>query len=162
MDTTYYSHQHHGKRIISAVIEKSLRFLENSEMIVENGDQISATEFGTLVSQLYIDPKSADIIVEHLRRVTEYSDMGLLQLICSTPDMYTLYVANRDLHYLERFICEHDRELWLNIPLDNEEAYFRGLKTSMLLFDWAQEIPEPMICERYSVGPGIYTPCSKA
>jgi helicase len=158
MDTTYYYHQHHGKRIISTVIERSLRFLEKSEMIVENSGQLSATEFGTLVSQLYIDPESAEIIVRHLRRVTDYSDMGLLQLICSTPDMYTLYVANRDRHYLERFLCEHERDLWLDIPLDDEEVFFRGLKTSMLLYDWSQEIPDTMICERYSVGPGdIYT-----
>jgi helicase len=154
MEQTFYHHQRKGQRILNAVIDRSLRFLEDAEMVVENGDLLSSTEFGTLVSQLYIDPHSADLIVRQLGKAEEYSDIGLLQMVCATPDMYTLYVANRDLHYLERFVFEHDRELWMDLPIEDEEEYYRTLKTAMVLNDWSMEVPEAMICERYSIGPG--------
>jgi helicase len=154
MEQTFYHHQRKGQRILNTVIDRSLRFLEDTEMVVENGDLLSSTEFGTLVSQLYVDPHSADLIVRQLGKAEEYSDIGLLQTVCATPDMYTLYVANRDLHYLERFVFEHDRELWMDLPIDDEEEYYRTLKTAMVLNDWSLEVPEAMICERYSIGPG--------
>jgi helicase len=37
---------------------------------------------------------------------------------------------------------------------DDQEEYYRALKTAMLLTDWAEELPDARICERYSVGPG--------
>jgi helicase len=36
----------------------------------------------------------------------------------------------------------------------DDESYYRAVKTCMLLSDWADEVPDAMICERYGVGPG--------
>jgi helicase len=154
MRTTFYFHQKKQDRILESVIGRALQFLDGAEMIVQQEDLLSATEYGTIVSQLYIDPKSADIILDGLLEAEEYSDIGLLQLICSTPDMYTLFVGNKDRHYLDRFVLEHEDELWVDYPYEETEEYFRALKTAMVLFDWSREIPEATICERYSVGPG--------
>lgn len=151
---TFYQHQHKASRLIDAVTERGLLFLDDAEMVVETGARISATEYGTVVSQLYIDPRGAESIVTCMASMEEYSDIGLLQLLCSTPDMYTLYVNNRDLHYLDRFLIEHEDELWVHLDFGEEEGFYRALKTAMLLKDWASEIPEATICERYSVGPG--------
>jgi helicase len=155
MDQTFYMHQHRQNRSIVRVIDRVIRYLQNTEMTVETGTRLDATEFGTLVSQLYIHPRSAELIVDRLRSLTAYSDVGLLQLICSTPDMNTLYVSNNDLYYLDRFICKREDDLWLGPPVGEEdESYYRAIKTTMLLSDWAEEVPEAMICERYGVGPG--------
>jgi helicase len=154
MRTTFYFHQKKTDRILESVIERTLSFLDGAEMIVRQDDLLSATEYGMIVSQLYIEPVSADIIVDGLLKAEDYSDIGLLQLICSTPDMYTLFVGNKDCHYLERFVLEHEGDLWIDFPFDETEGYFRALKTAMVLFDWSREIPEATICERYSIGPG--------
>ena len=154
MARTFYTHQHKGSRLIGSVTERALQFLDTAEMVVENGGRYSATEYGGLVSQLYIDPRGAESIVRCMCAAKDYSDMGLLQTLCSTPDMYTLYVNNRDLGYLERFLLEHEEELWQPLGFGEEEEYFRALKTAMLLRDWSMEVPEATICERYSVGPG--------
>ena len=37
---------------------------------------------------------------------------------------------------------------------ESAEAYYRSLKTAMLLSDWTDELSDTKICERYSVGPG--------
>lgn len=154
MQTTFYFHQKKSDRVLGSVIARALSFLDRAEMIVQQGELLGATEYGMIVSQLYVDPVSADIILNRILCTEEYSDIGLLQVICSTPDMYTLYVGNRDLHYLERFVLEHEGELWIEYPLDQDEEYFRALKTAMVLYDWSHEIPDATICERYSIGPG--------
>ena len=53
-------------------------------------------------------------------------------------------------------IGEHEEGLWLPMPPeeDEDEAYFRAIKTAMLLSDWTDELPDAKICERYAVGPG--------
>ena len=70
--------------------------------------------------------------------------------------MPNLYARNADIPALDRMREAHLCELWFTPPLDEEEAetYYRALKTTMLLSDWADELPDAKICERYSVGPG--------
>jgi helicase len=108
------------------------------------------------VSKLYIDPRSAAAIVSMLRERDIYTDLGLLQVICSTPDMPKLYVRNTDIAALSRMTDDRGEDLWLRLPYDDDEteAYYRALKTAMLLSDWTDELSDTKICERYSVGPG--------
>jgi len=156
MNRSFYVHEHRQGRLMQRAVDSALKFLVDAEMVLEIGEHIGATEFGSLVSRLYIDPRSAALIVTTLRERTDYADIGLLQLICSTPDMPRLYVRNSDRPQLERMIGEHEEELWLPMPPDEEEdeEYFRAIKTAMLLTDWTDELPDARICERYTVGPG--------
>jgi helicase len=156
MDRSFYVHEHRQGRLMQRAVDSALKFLVESEMVLEIGEHIGATEFGSLVSRLYIDPRSAAMIVTTLRERTEYADIGLLQTICSTPDMPRLYVRNTDRMQLDRMIDKHVDELWLPMPEDEDDAenYYRAIKTAMLLTDWADEMPDAGICERYAVGPG--------
>ncbi|HET6580316.1 MAG TPA: ATP-dependent DNA helicase [Methanoregula sp.] len=156
MNRTFYVHEHRQGRLIQRAVDAALTFLINAEMVAEVGDNLGSTNFGTLVSKLYIDPRSAALIVSALREKESYSDLGLLQVICSTPDMPKLYVRNSDIAALSRMIEDHTEDLWVFLPEEEEsaEAYYRSLKTAMLLSDWTDELPDTKICERYSVGPG--------
>ncbi|MDD1686810.1 ATP-dependent DNA helicase [Methanoregula sp.] len=156
MDRSFYVHEHRQGRLMKKAVDAALKFLTDAGMVLEVGDTLGATEFGTLVSRLYIDPRSAALIVSTLREREEYADLGLLHLICSTPDMPKLYVRNTDRGALDHMIETHEGELWIPIPEEEEdqEAFYRALKTAMLLTDWADELPDARICERYSVGPG--------
>jgi len=156
MDRTFYVHEHRQGRLMKKAVDAALVFLVSSEMVVEVGEHLGATEFGGMVSRLYIDPRSAALIVGALRKNADYADLGVLQVICSTPDMPKLYARNTDIPALDRMTEAHAGELWLDFPLDEEETepYYRTLKTAMLLSDWADELPDAKICERYSVGPG--------
>ncbi len=156
MNRSFYVHEHRQGRLMHRAVDAALKFLVDAEMVLEIGEHLGATEFGSLVSRLYIDPRSAARIVATLRERTDYADIGLLQLICSTPDMPRLYVRNTDRAQLDRMIGEHEEELWLPMPPEEEEAehYFRTIKTAMLLADWTDELPDATICERYAVGPG--------
>lgn len=156
MNRSFYSHEHRHGRLMQRAVDSALKFLVSSEMVLEIGEHIGATEFGSLVSRLYIDPRSAAMIISTLRERETYTDIGLLQLICSTPDMPRLYARNTDKPALDRMIEEHEEGLWLPLPQDEDEGetYYRAIKTAMLLSDWADELPDAQICERYGVGPG--------
>jgi len=156
MNRSFYVHEHRQGRLMQRAVDTALKFLVDAEMVLEVGENIGATEFGSLVSRLYIDPRSAAMIVSTLRERETYADTGLLQLICSTPDMPRLYVRNADQTQLDRMITEHEEDLWIPMPdeEDEVESYYRAIKTAMLLNDWTDELPDAKICERYSVGPG--------
>jgi helicase len=156
MNRSLYTREHHQGRLMQRAVESALQFLVGAGMIEECGDSLGATAFGSLVSRLYIDPRSAATIVTTLRTITEYSDIGLLQLVCSTPDMPRLYVRNTDRLQLDRMIDAREDRLWLPFPSNDEmvENYYRELKTAFLLADWTDELADARICERYSVGPG--------
>ncbi|MFZ1897647.1 ATP-dependent DNA helicase [Methanoregula sp.] len=156
MNRSFYVHEHKQGRLIHRAVDDALQFLIAAEMVIEVGEHIGATDLGTLVSRMYIDPRSASAIVTTLREKEEYADLGLVQLICSTPDMPTLYAKNSDLPALSRMMEDKGGDLWLPLPTDEDEAegYYRAIKTAMLLSDWTDELPDEKICERYAVGPG--------
>jgi helicase len=156
MDRTFYVHENRKARLIQRSVDAALAFLVSSDMLLEVGEHLGATGFGMIVSRLYIDPRSAEIIVRELRAHDEYTDLGLLHLICCTPDMPTLYARNSDLPALFRVLEKSSGQLWVAQPRDNDESemFYRSLKTALLLSDWADELSEEKICERYSVGPG--------
>lgn len=156
MDGTFYAHQGESPLALKRVVQRALEFLREAEMITEVGEWLEPTEYGSLVSRLYIDPRSAEVIVKAMIGLgrKEYTDIGLLHLLCSTPDMPTLFVRRDDMYLLDRFLADHRDDLWMEIPWDAGEGFDRSLKTALLLADWADEIGEDTICERYSVGPG--------
>ncbi len=154
MDGTFYAHQGESPLALSRAVNRVIEFLREAEMITEVGEWLEATEYGSLVSRLYIDPRSAEVIVTAMTGRKEYTDIGLLHLLCTTPDMPTLYVRRNDMYVLDRFLADHRDDLWMEIPWDAGEGFDRSLKTALLLGDWADEVGEDVICERYSVGPG--------
>lgn len=156
MNRSFYVHEHRQGRLMQRAVDSALKFLIDEEMVLVVGEHLGATEFGSLVSRLYIDPRSAAQIIATLRKRENYADIGLLQLICSTPDMPRLYVRNTDRLQLDRMIDAHEEDLWLPLPDEEEELeeYFRAIKTALLLTDWTDELPDARICERYAVGPG--------
>ena len=154
MEATFHAHTHPEGKRLSRVVDRGLSYLEGAEMITGIGGVLEPTRYGATVSRLYLDPRSAELVTGMLQVQDSFSEIGLLQLIASTPDMYTLYVKRDDLPVLERFIFEHEEELWMPFSFEDSEAYFRSLKTALLLRDWVEEVGEGLICERWGVGPG--------
>jgi len=151
---TFYGYTHASTRALDTIVDQSLEFLAKTEMITEIGDLLQATEYGALVSRLYIDPLSAEAISGAMLEADTYTDRALLQVVCSTPDMPALYLKSRDLQYLETYLFEHGDDLWQQVPWEDREQFYRSVKTAMLLGDYTDEVPEAIICERYDVGPG--------
>ncbi|PSQ44375.1 ski2-like helicase, partial [Halobacteriales archaeon SW_7_68_16] len=110
------------------------------------------------VSRLYLDPMSAAEIVDGLTGAEDPSALGLYHLTARTPDMYELFLRSGDRETYTEIGYERETELLGETPSEFEEARFEdwlaALKTARLLEDWADEVGEDRITERYDVGPG--------
>jgi helicase len=84
--------------------------------------------------------------------------LALYHLVSRTPDMYELYLRSGDREKYAELYYEHETELLGAAPSEYEEDRFEhwlsALKTAKLLEDWAEELDEDKITNRYGVGPG--------
>jgi helicase len=83
--------------------------------------------------------------------------MGLYHLVARTPDMYELYLRSGDEEEYQMLAFEREAEFLGPMPSEfdpNFEDWLSALKTARLLEDWASEVDEDEITERYAVGPG--------
>ena len=83
------------------------------------------------------------MIVTTLREKDVYADLGLVQLICSTPDMPTLYAKNSDLPALSRMMEDKPANSGSHCQRTKMmlKSTYRAIKTAMLLSDWTDELP---------------------
>lgn len=158
MRKTFFAFQF-GVERVESVVERVLDFLEKNELIRVRGDLLTPTPLGELTSALYIDPLSAVIIRDGLKLVstTPPSDVALLHLISSTPDMPPLYLGEKDYEWFEREYFSHRSEFL--IPVEEEdpilfEQSLASLKTALMLKAWVEEEREDDIHEKFGVGAG--------
>ncbi|MFC7201018.1 ATP-dependent DNA helicase [Halospeciosus flavus] len=191
LDETLYATQTDDPQRLETVTDDVLAYLARNDFLERDGDQLSATRSGHLVSQLYVDPMSAAEIIHGLEvgpSVESASDgdgddsetsfrtaselaadddgdddpdptpFGLYHLVSRTPDMYELYLRSGDREEYAELAYEREAELLGRAPSEYEDArwedWLSALKTAKLLEDWASELDEERIAERYGVGPG--------
>jgi helicase len=85
------------------------------------------------------------------------SPLGLYHLVSRTPDMYELYLRSGDREQYTELAYEREDELLGSTPREEAaefEDWLSALKTAKLMEDWASELDEDRIAERYDVGPG--------
>jgi helicase len=150
---TFFAYQRGVKQVLP-VVERVLDFLEREEMVKRVGEKYVATEFGQLVSALYIDPLSAVRVREGLKNITATpSDFALLHMVCHTPDMPLLGL--RRVEEIEVMLGE--QEFLYPIPRPEEAAYeyfLREVRTACMLLEWVEEEEEESIHQKFGVGAG--------
>ncbi|PSP92742.1 ski2-type helicase [Halobacteriales archaeon QS_4_62_28] len=84
--------------------------------------------------------------------------LGLYHLVARTPDMYELYLRSGDEEEYSQIAYEREGEFLGRMPSEFEDNRFEdwlsALKTARMLEDWASEVNEDEITDRYAVGPG--------
>ncbi|GAB3707294.1 ATP-dependent DNA helicase [Halorubrum pallidum] len=89
---------------------------------------------------------------------SDVTPLGLYHLVSRTPDMYELYLKSGDREEYTELCYEREPEFLGDVPSEYEDVRFEdwlaSLKTARLLEDWATEVDEDRIAERYGVGPG--------
>lgn len=164
---TFFAYQQ-DKWMLEDVINDCLDFLIDNAMVSETEDIEDAsklilrgTRLGGLISMLYIDPLSGSNIVDGLKNAgkdaVKVTDMTLLHLVCSTPDMRQLYLRNTDYTIVNDYIVAHSDEFH-DIPNQSKQTdyeWFMGeVKTAMLLEEWITEVSAEDITRHFNVGEG--------
>jgi helicase len=154
---TFYACQN-NQRNISHHVESALAFLEDGELIdISQDDEYSATPLGKRASQLYIDPQTAILFRDILTQADEPTPLGILHMICHTPDQPVTFVPRSEIEEYEVFIDDNSNEFLIEPPDIEDEHYgdFLGeVKTARLLGEWISESTERNITEKYGVGMG--------
>lgn len=158
-DRTFYASQAPSTERLERVLEDVLRFLERNEFLEIEDDTFEPTALGHVVARVYIDPLSASIIVDGLDQSDgKPTALGLYQLVSRTPDMFDLYLRQGDRPRYEELLAARENELLGPTPHPGDEGpyedFLSALKTAKLLEDWADELDDDRIAERYRVGPG--------
>ncbi len=176
---TFFANQYGDIEKIEGKLERVLKELESYKFIIigEKGEFISkdfmpafqlsqstplkATKIGKRVSELYIDPISANLILTVMS--DEDTNIHNLMTICQCDEMKPLLNPRKaEYEELEVQLAHNDMEapdIW-----DVEyEDFLSSFKTALLLQDWIDEAGEDKILERYNVTPGeLYNKTSRA
>ncbi|MFB6362008.1 MAG: ATP-dependent DNA helicase [Halobacteriales archaeon] len=156
LDRTLYAVQTDEPGRLERVTDTVLDYLDVNGFLERDGG-LEATRLGHATSQLYLDPMSAAEIVDGLEAAEAPTALGLYHLVCRTPDMYQLYLRSGDRETFAELAYEREAELLGRTPSEFDDAFedwLSALKTAKLLEDWAEELDEDRITERYGVGPG--------
>ena len=159
LERTLYATQTDETGRLETVTENVLQYLERNEFLEREDGDLRATGLGHRVSQLYVDPMSAAEIVHGLRAADDRpTAFGLYHLVSRTPDMYELYLRSGDREEYTELAYERETEFLGSMPSEFEDDAFEdwlsAVKTARLLEDWASELDEDEITDRYGVGPG--------
>ncbi|MFB6157740.1 MAG: helix-hairpin-helix domain-containing protein, partial [Haloferacaceae archaeon] len=162
LDRTLYAAQSEGRGDLERVTDDVLEYLDRNGFL-DREDGLAATGLGRTVSRLYLDPMSAAEMLDGLRAAEGEGEdavkpLGLYHLVARTPDMYELYLKSGERETYTELCYEREGELLGATPSEFEDVRFEewlaALKTAKLLEDWADEVDEDRIAERYGVGPG--------
>jgi helicase len=158
LEQTLYASQTDESGRLERVTDDVLGYLEANDFLERDGDGLRATGLGHTVSRLYLDPMSAAEMLDGLREAEEPTALGLYHLVSRTPDIYQLYLRSGEREDLAMEAYEREGEFLGAMPSEFEderwEDWLSALKTAKLLEDWANEVDEDQVTERYGVGPG--------
>lgn len=157
---TFYGHQN-DIGTTEHQVKSVLRFLIDEGMLENDGSNLLVTKFGSRVSQLYIDPLSAVILRDGLKTAETFdlppTEISVLHLIASTPDVRNLYLRQKDMSELQKFLWEYSDEFLAEVPEEWDpkfEFFLMRLKTALMLNDWISEKSEEAIITRFKTGSG--------
>ena len=133
-------------------------FLRRHELL-DRGEELRATRFGELTSELYLDPLSAIVLREALARAPlGVGSFPLLAAVAATPDLPALFLRRgEEADLLARYTDEAEELLVRpeEPPLDLDlEGFLATLKTATVLEAWLAETPIVEITEKFGIGAG--------
>ncbi len=176
---TFYAKQYGDINSIAAKIDRIIEELESYKFILVGSRsefiskefmpafqltqdmELRATKLGKRVSELYIDPVSANFILSMMNE--EDSAVQNLMTICQCVEMKPLLTVKKaEYEEIEDALAKSDIEspdVW-----DVEyEDFLESFKTALMLQEWTNESGEDFINERFGVTPGeLYSKTANA
>jgi len=159
IDGTFYSYQSERWELDHHVTS-ALDYLEHGKLVdINEAAQYYATPLGQRASKLYIDPSTAILFRDALKNAEMLSEVGILHLICHSPDQPLSYVTKNEIEEIIALIDSNEDKFLVPIPdsWEDPEGYSKFLsevKTSYLLIDWINEVTENTMTEKFNVGMG--------
>lgn len=158
-ERTLFAEQY-GMQGIAEKLENVVAFLVENNMLKTSGKQLSASELGKRVSELYIDPLSAVRLIEGLKASPSVLDeISILHLVSRTTDIPSIPMSRIPLEKLELYYERNKTSLLVTAPdpeiePEEYETFLHDFKKVITLEAWVNEVSEGDIYERFRVEPG--------
>ncbi len=172
---TFYGFQYHNAdkiKIIIINILKELNFWKFIEIEDENFNDIDtkfkATRLGKRISELYIDPLSANWIVNVLKDISKLNNINVKSINYTKIDyeLVILYLISntQELKPYNKIIKESNflfpiyKDIGIDFYNENEFNFNYALNaftTSLMLKNWIEELSDNNIITKYSITPGF-------
>ncbi len=145
---------------IEGAVEDIIDLLTAEGLTERDGDRVAVTAFGKRTSDLYIDPRTAVLLRDAVRRIDDDTeDIPILHAAAATPDVLGMYPRKADEEILSIIAADYEGRFLVDTEGDDEsdlygDYFMSDLKTALLLHEWIGEVPEERITEVLGVGPG--------
>jgi len=172
-EKTFWAHQYEDFFRLEQKIDSMVALLAEWGMIQEEGEDtdfvsadrlqdhgLRATPVGKRVAELYLDPLTAYLLIQRMRRTSQrkVADFSWLQMVSHTLEMAPLLrVRVKDQEMIEDALVQYDGSLLDLEPTmyDFEYQEFQNsIKTALFLLDWISEKDEEYLLETYGIRPG--------
>ena len=170
MSKTFYAHQYKDARRVRFIIEKIIHFLSSEGFIRSEsapppddpfvsaadlgGGGLTITPLGKRVSELYLDPYSASLIVRAMRS-DKTNIVGYVHLLSLMLELRPLPSARKaDHERIESFIAQSEDHYLIEPDLDSYDEFVKQAKLSIIILSWLDEMNEDKLYEEYDVSPG--------
>jgi replicative superfamily II helicase len=164
---TFFGKKFKEISILKEKVEEVIFALEDwqfikTEEIKEDGEvvdkKLMATRIGKRISQLYLDPASANLFIENLKDCQKANEFTIFCLLAKAEEMKpSPNLSMKDAFLIEKEIFKNEEYFFFQIPdeLDNEyEEFLREAKLATIFSFWIEEKTEGEIMEKLKMTPG--------
>ncbi len=155
---TFYAFQFRDLDEVERKIEEVVEQLRDYAFIEK--EKMDATKVGKRVSELYIDPDSANHILETLERAEDNTTRPVtyLFMLSRTSEMAPrLRVKDKEHSDVGQALMDARDYIMEDTPEEWEPRYdhfLECMKTSLMMQGWMSEIEEEQLMENYGIAPG--------
>jgi helicase len=140
--------------------EKALGFLLGERLVESQGQLFFATDFGRRASMLYIDPVTAVMFRDTVRRAEPGRNYtaGILHLVAASPDFEPKFpLRSKDYDQAMAFMEDHSSEMLerhSSRAFADYDRVLQDMRSVMALHGWIDEWREEQLLSRLGVEPG--------
>ncbi len=160
-EKTFLAHQATDMYSFEENLDSILEQLEQFGFICRDQTGLSPTKIGKRVSELYIDPVSANHIIFNFQKASSreaISDFAWLHMMSGCVEASPLlHINKKDWKWIEKALLKEEPWLLQSAPDTFSEEYgnyLEGIKTAQLFSEWIDERSEDFLLEKFGMTPG--------
>ncbi len=146
-------------RFLKDRIERIVKMLEDSELIINKDGKIRPTKLGLTAALNYLDPETAKLFITGIKNIRSNVDIAYLYVVIKSSEVPKLRIKKNEVEKYISILKDWHKILPFNVDMDELDRdeinpILEELKTLCMILDWISEYPEDTIVMKYEVGPG--------
>jgi len=155
---TFFGKKYREISVLKEKIEETIFLLESWGFLERKEGKLNATKIGRRISQLYLDPLSANLFIESLKGCQKANEFTLFCLLAKAGELKpSPSLTTKDAFLVEEEILKNEEFFFFQMPDEFDEEYeefLREAKLATIFSFWIEEKTEGEIMEKLKITPG--------